>query len=80
MARGESKKKKGKKERKKTHVVEQLLDQGSLVRLDKEVCLVQVLDDELVLLVEVDEDGLDGGLALDERACVGVGLLAGPGL
>ena len=39
--------------------------------LNKEVRLVQILDDELVVVgaVDVHQDGLDGGFALDEHAC-----------
>lgn len=42
------------------------------VLLDDEVRLVEVLDDVIVVLaVDVDDDGLDGRLALDEDTCTG---------
>ena len=39
--------------------------------LNKEVRLVQILDDELVVVgaVDVHQDRFDGGFALDEHAC-----------
>ena len=55
-----------------THIFELLLEQGNHVLLDNDALLVEVLDNKVVILaVNVDNDGLDRGVALDEHACRG---------
>lgn len=53
-----------------TYFVKPGLELVDLGLLDEQMLLVQVLDDVVaaVLAVDVDEHGLDGGVALDERA------------
>lgn len=51
----------------KTHVLQLLLEQLHHVLLDYQPLLVEVFDDEIVVFaVEMDNDGLDRRLALDE--------------
>lgn len=55
-----------------THIFKLLLEQRNHVLLDDNALLVEVLDDEVVVFtVNVDNDGLDGGVALDEHAWQG---------
>jgi len=50
-----------------THIFQLGLQQLDHVLFDDEARLVEVFDDVIVaLLVDVDDDGLDGRLALDE--------------
>jgi hypothetical protein len=50
-----------------THIFDMHLQVRDHVLLDDEVRLVEVLDDVIVFFaVDVDDDGLDGRLALDE--------------
>ena len=51
------------------HVFEFLLQKGHHVFLDDDPLFVEVLDDEVVVFaVNVDDDGFDGRVALDEDA------------
>jgi hypothetical protein len=55
---------------KKTHVLELLLQDLNHVLLDDQMRLIEILDDDVVVdAVKVDDDGLDGRLALDEHTC-----------
>lgn len=50
-----------------TNLVKLFLEGGDHVLLDNDVLVVEVLDDVVVVVgVDVDDDGLDGGVALDE--------------
>lgn len=61
-----------------SHLVELLLELRDHGLLDDAPLLVQVLDYVLVVLaVDGHDDGLDGGVRLDQDACMGV---AAPGV
>ena len=52
-----------------TYIFELLFEEMHHVFLDDDSLLVQVFDDEVVVdAVDVDDDGLDGGIALDQDA------------
>lgn len=52
-----------------TYVFEFLLEEVHHIFLDNDALLVQILDDEVVVnAVDVDDDGLDGRIALDQDA------------
>lgn len=52
------------------HILQSPLQLADHVFLDDDTLLVEVLDDEvMVLTVDVHDDGLDGGIALDQHAC-----------
>lgn len=52
-----------------TYVFELLFEKVNHIFLDNDTFLVQVLDDKVVVhAVDVDDDGLDGRIALDQDA------------
>lgn len=52
------------------YLLQLVLELGDLVRLHEDAALVEVLDDVVVvLLVNGDDDGLDGGVAFDKNTC-----------
>lgn len=54
----------------KSYVLELLLELGQHHLLNDEMGLIKVLDNVLVAVaVDVDDDRLDGRVALDENAC-----------
>ncbi len=56
-----------------------MLEQGNHVLFDDNTFLVKVFDDKVVIFaVNVDNDGLDGGVALDEHACQTGRLVSSP--
>jgi len=56
-------------EKLKAHLVQLLLQYRQHGLLDQEVCLVEILDDNVVgAAVDVQDDGLDGRLDRDEDA------------
>lgn len=54
----------------RSYVLEQLLQLFVLVALDENVLVVNVFDDEVMLMlgVNLDQDSLDGGIALYQDA------------
>ena len=53
-----------------THFVQSPFELGQSIALDDQGLVVKVLDDEVVALrVNLDDDGLDGLVALDEDTC-----------
>ena len=60
------------RERERAHLFQLVLQHRHHVLLNKQMRLVQILDDDVVVgAVEVHDDGLDGRLALDEHTCGG---------
>jgi hypothetical protein len=52
------------------HILQSSLQLADHVFLDNDTLLVEVLDDEvMVFTVDVHDNGLDGGIALDQHAC-----------
>lgn len=58
-----------KRQQASTHVFQLLLQQRNHVFLDNNALLVQILNDKVVVLaINVDYNGLDGRIALNEHA------------
>lgn len=52
-----------------SYIFEFLFEQVNHVFLDHDTLLVQIFDDEVVVdAIDVDDDGLDGGIAFDQDA------------
>jgi hypothetical protein len=62
-----------------THIFQLLLQQRNHVLLDNNALLIQILYDKVVVLaINVDNNGLDGRIALNEHACSGLANVTKP--